>query len=71
MVFGVRVVEAAELVAEVTRLRIEVAHLKERLAAGVTQAVAARGAGTSIVMALTGDPGAVLEADPYGRSADS
>ena len=49
-------------------LRAQVAELKQRLAAGVAQAEVARGSGTSIVMALTGDPGAVVEADPYGRS---
>lgn len=45
--------------------------LEQRLAAGVAQAEVARGGGTSIVLALTGDPGAVVEADPYGRSADA
>ncbi len=45
----------------------ELAVLEERLAAGITQAVAARGSGASVLMALQGDPGAVVEADPYGR----
>lgn len=52
----------------VANLEGRIAELEERIDVGVAQATVARGAGTSIVMALTGDPGAVVESDPYGRS---
>lgn len=70
--FNAALIAAAPDLARTVLMQAEqIVDLEQRLAAGVAQAEVARGAGTSIVMALTGDPGAVVEADPYGRSADA